>query len=79
VVLSQEIQELRPQPEQFFVIPLRLYLFGSLRTDKPTPGDTDLLFEYREQSDLEPRDIDSLFVHYALFTYYADNDARRQD
>ncbi|MCG2770416.1 MAG: hypothetical protein ABIK79_05775 [Chloroflexota bacterium] len=42
---------------EFPVIPLRLYLFGSLLTEKPNPSDMDLLFEYRERSDLDPDDI----------------------
>ena len=42
--ICQRLDEV--DPEQFFVIPLRLYLFGSLLTDKPNPGDIDLLFEY---------------------------------
>lgn len=44
-------------PEQFPVIPVRLYLFGSLLTDKPDPSDVDLLFEFRDRPDLDPRDI----------------------
>jgi hypothetical protein len=39
-------------PQQFFVIWLRLSLFGSLPTDKPIPGDIDLLFECRQRPDL---------------------------
>jgi hypothetical protein len=53
--VCQRLDEVDPQ--QFFVIPLRLYLFGSLLTDKPNPGDIDLLFEYRERPDLDPHDI----------------------
>jgi hypothetical protein len=44
-------------PEQFPVIPLRLYLFGSLLTDKPDPSDVDLLFEFQDRPDLDPDDI----------------------
>lgn len=44
-------------PEQFFVIPLRLYLLGSLLTDKPNPSDIDLLFEHQDPPDLDPDDI----------------------
>jgi hypothetical protein len=44
-------------PAEFFVVPLRLYLLGSLLTDKADPGDLDLLFEYRERADLDPDDI----------------------
>lgn len=44
-------------PEQFPVIPLRLYLFGSLLTDKPDPSDVDLLFNFRDRPDLDPGDI----------------------
>lgn len=40
-------------PAQFPVVALRLYLFGSLLTDKPNPSDVDLLFEYRDRSDLD--------------------------
>ena len=43
--------------EQFFVLPRRLYLLGSLLTDKPNPSDVDLLFEYRDRPDLDPVDI----------------------
>jgi predicted nucleotidyltransferase len=44
-------------PEQFPVIPLRLYLFGSLLTDKPDPSDVDLLFKFQDRPDLDPGDI----------------------
>ena len=44
-------------PEHFPIIPLRLYLFGSVLTDKPDPSDMDLLFEFRDRPDLDPRDI----------------------
>lgn len=44
-------------PNDFHVIPLRLYLFGSLLTDKENPDDIDLLFQYEERSDLDPNDI----------------------
>jgi predicted nucleotidyltransferase len=42
---------------QFPVIPLRLYLFGSLLTDKPDPSDVDLLFKFQDRTDLDPDDI----------------------
>jgi hypothetical protein len=44
-------------PEQYFVIPLRLYLYASLLTGKPNPGDIDLLFEYRERPDPDREDL----------------------
>jgi len=43
-------------PERFFVAPLRLYLFGSLLTDRPNPSDVDLLFEYQENP-VDPDDL----------------------
>ncbi len=46
-----------PYPAEFFVVPLRLYLFGSLLTNKPNPADVDLLFQYQERSDLDPDEI----------------------
>ena len=54
-VICQRLDEV--DPEQFFVIPLRLYLFGSLLTNKPNPSDLDLLFEYRDRPDKDPYDI----------------------
>ena len=54
-VICQRLDEV--DPEQFLVVPLRLYLLGSLLTDKPNPSDIDLLFEYRESPDLDPGDI----------------------
>jgi hypothetical protein len=42
---------------QFPVIPLRLYLFGSLLTDKPDPSDVDLLFKFQDRPDLDPGNI----------------------
>jgi hypothetical protein len=54
-VICQRLDEV--DPEQFFVIPLRLYLFGSLLTDKPNPSDVDLLFAYRDPPNLDPTDI----------------------
>jgi predicted nucleotidyltransferase len=44
-------------PERFPVVPVRLYLFGSLLTDKPDPSDVDLLFEFQDRPDVDPRDI----------------------
>jgi hypothetical protein len=44
-------------PDTFFVIPVRMYLFGSVLTDKPKPEDIDMLFEYQEPSDRNPSDI----------------------
>jgi hypothetical protein len=44
-------------PETFFVIPKKLYLFGSLLTDKPNPSDVDLLFDYQDQPNLDPNDL----------------------
>ena len=35
-------------PDAFFVRPLKLYLFGSVLTDKPDPNDVDLVLDYRE-------------------------------
>jgi hypothetical protein len=54
-VICQRLDEV--DPEQFLVVPLRLYLLGSLLTDKPNPLDIDLLFEYRESPHLDPGDI----------------------
>jgi hypothetical protein len=44
-------------PEQFPVVPVHLYLFGSTLTDKPKPSDVDLLFEYQNRPDMDPDDI----------------------
>jgi hypothetical protein len=44
-------------PETFFVIPLRMYLFGSVLTDKPKREDIDMLFEYQEPPDRDPDDL----------------------
>ena len=41
----------------FYVVPLRLYAFGSVLTDKPNPTDVDLLFEYENRPDLDADDI----------------------
>jgi hypothetical protein len=49
-------------PETFFVIPVRMYLFGSVLTAKPKPEDIDMLFEYQE-----PRDRDEDDLVYRLF------------
>ena len=54
-VICQRLDE--ADLEQFFVVPLRLYLLGSLLTDKPNPSDVDLLFEFRDRPDLDPGDI----------------------
>jgi hypothetical protein len=44
-------------PATFFVIPKALYLFGSTLTDKPNPADLDLILDYQDRPDLDPRDI----------------------
>lgn len=36
-------------PDTFFVRPLKLYLFGSVLTDKPEPNDIDLVLDYRDR------------------------------
>ena len=54
-VICQRLDE--ADPEQFFVVPLRLYVFGSLLTDKPNPSDVDLLFEYRASPNMDALDI----------------------
>jgi hypothetical protein len=41
-------------PTTFYIIPLRLYVFGSVLTDKPYVSDLDLLLKYRERPDLDP-------------------------
>ena len=35
-------------PDTFFIRPFKLYLFGSVLTDKPDPNDVDLVLDYRE-------------------------------
>ena len=35
-------------PDTFFVRPFKLYLFGSVLTDKPDPNDVDLVLVYKE-------------------------------
>ncbi|MHC4616939.1 MAG: DUF6932 family protein [Planctomycetota bacterium] len=35
-------------PDTFFVRPFKLYLFGSVLTDKPDPNDVDLVLVHRE-------------------------------
>ena len=44
-------------PEQFPVVPVRMYLFGSVLTDKPKPSDIDLLLEYQNRPDMDSGDI----------------------
>lgn len=34
-------------PAEFFVVPLRLYVFGSVLTTKPTPSDVDGILQYQ--------------------------------
>jgi hypothetical protein len=41
----------------FFVMPLRLYLHGSVLTDKADPGDIDLIFQYQDQPGLDPNEL----------------------
>lgn len=38
-------------PATFFILPSELYLFGSVLTDKPGPGDIDLVLLYQERPD----------------------------
>jgi hypothetical protein len=42
-------------PATFYIIPLCLYFFGSVLTDKPYASDLDLLPKYRERPELDPR------------------------
>ncbi len=44
-------------PEEFFVIPVRLFVFGSLLTNKPNPTDIDLMFQYQERPDLNADEV----------------------
>ncbi len=53
--ICQRLDEVDPQ--RFFVIPRRLYLLGSLLTDKPNPSDIDLLFEFQNPPNLDAADI----------------------
>jgi hypothetical protein len=41
----------------FYVVPLRLYLFGSVLTDKPKPTNLNLMLAYREPSDMDPEEM----------------------
>lgn len=50
-------------PRTFFVIPLRLHVFGSVLTAKPNPTDVDLLLEFRQRPDLDPYDIARRFSY----------------
>ncbi len=50
--ICQRLDEIDPQT--FPIIPLRLYLFGSVLTDKLNPSDVDLLLDYNERPDLDP-------------------------
>ncbi len=43
--------------EQFPVIPVQLYLFGSLLTDKPDPADLNLFFDYQNHPDVDTADL----------------------
>ena len=43
--------------DDFPVVPIRLYLFGSVLTDKPKPANVDLLFDYTRRPDQDPREI----------------------
>jgi hypothetical protein len=42
-------------PQTFHVQPLRLYLYGSLLTDKPDPTDVDLILVYDNSPNFDPR------------------------
>ena len=46
--------------DDFPVVPIRLYLFGSVLTDKPKPANVDLLFDYARRPDQDPREIVAL-------------------
>ena len=41
----------------FPIVPFKLYLFGSVLTDKPNPHDVDLVLIYDERPDTDPADI----------------------
>jgi len=53
--ICQRLEDVNPA--EFPVIPLRLYLFGSLLTNKSHPADIDLLLQYQERTDLDPGEI----------------------
>ncbi len=42
----------------FPIWPLKLYLFGSVLTDKPDPGDTDMVLVYRKNPNIEYSDAE---------------------
>ena len=44
-------------PNDFYIIPKKLYLFGSVLTAKPKPNDLDLFLEYEERPDRDPQDL----------------------
>jgi hypothetical protein len=41
----------------FPIVPFKLYLFGSVLTDKPDPHDVDLVLIYEERPDYDPAEI----------------------
>jgi len=43
--------------ETFPVIPIRMYVFGSVLSDKPAPENIDLLFEYENRPDVDPMEM----------------------
>ncbi len=47
-------------PNTFFVVPRRLYLFGSVLTDKPDPADIDLNFVHDRSPHQEQQFVDYL-------------------
>lgn len=53
--ICQRLDEI--DSKQFPVIPLRLYLFGSLLTDKHNPSDIDLLFKFQDCPGWDPDEI----------------------
>ncbi len=50
-------------PNDFSVQPLRLYLYGSILTDKPNPGDLDLVLVYEFTPDVDYARIVAEMTH----------------
>lgn len=54
--------------EQFTLIPLELYLFGSVLTDKPNPSDLNLLLYYAHHSTYDPEEDYDALISYRYGT-----------
>ena len=51
-------------PDEFYIIPLKLYMFGSALTEKPKPNDLDLFLEYKERPDNDPVELYHRLIYH---------------